>query len=179
MTERQEERVIESLESLASSMERMSAAGSSLASFSRTRGAGRKHDATTDHTTAPPFPGQGGGGVQRLVDQWNDEAEICDTKATRGEKWGSFYKTKDLRKKAAVLRLKASELETALRTEPLTQSEAGGVEECPKCQGRIIENWSNGNRVCHRCHHTWARGRRRERSGSGNDQGHRPSTKTK
>ena len=41
--------------------ERLSPEGSSPASSSRTRVAGRKLDATTDHTTAPPFPDQGWG----------------------------------------------------------------------------------------------------------------------
>jgi hypothetical protein len=106
----------------------VSSTGSTPASCSRTREAGRKHDATTDHTTAPPFPDQGWGGVQRLVEKLKERAAKFRNKEHVGAvKAVTIEDAYEMA--AAEIDRAARKLTTALRTESLTQSVAEDVQD--------------------------------------------------
>jgi len=149
-------------------LKRLSAGGSSPASCSRTREAGRKHDATTDHATAPPFPDQGGGGVLRVAEKWRAESAVSRLYAESYRKVGNHGLNDVYKSMADLSDRHASELEAALWTEPLTQSGEGGNEVCECRCDHPVGDRGNGIEVCLFCDLPKSTLSERERSGSGN-----------
>lgn len=155
---------------------RLSPEGSSPASCSRTRAAGRKHDAH-DKPTAPlghSRTEEGGewisvsnppaSGTWALV----VEVDGCLTVMSRdGHEWidraGDAYDDFEVSKWCPI-------------PEPPDESEAEGVQDCPDCDTPLI-HYHRDVHYCTKCSGYWSEGdlKRRKRSGSGNDQAHPPA----
>ena len=145
-------------------------AGFTPASGSRTRVAGRKPDASLTSDSAPPFPDQATGELQRLIHEWREAAAAHGSMASGLRKaYGSNDAATCQEKQAAVYRQCCRDLMAVLCSEPRAQSDSEEVEEagCLELDDGLVVCQSTGLPV-RRCSDCPSRGKRTERSGSGN-----------
>lgn len=114
-----------------------------------------------------PLPDQGKGELRRLRDEITRRADSARAMSERRKRAGLFDSSHYYLGEAAAFDSIARMLAARLR-ESRPQSDSEEVEECPSCSDVSVFIRPDGERLCGCCHHQWARGKRTERSGSGN-----------
>lgn len=143
--------------------------GSTSASGSPTREAGGGPDANKMSDRALPFPDQGWGAIPQLLDYLDDRAAEHESDVRHFATYGHPQTVEYHREMAAAFRLWASAVREIAS---LTQSVVDGAEENRRCELLCGPSCADVRRdVGHLCHACPMRGKREERSVSGNDQG--------
>lgn len=111
---------------------------------------------------------KGGVELRRITEEMRDEASAARDIVENYSSMRSYEEMVAYETRADALEDYATKIEAALLSEIPDESEAEGVVECPSCG----QEWYEGVEDDHCLKGSacpWARGKRRERSGSGND----------
>ena len=159
------------LNAIISNLERLSADLSSPASCSETSEARTEPDAHNKNTPRVRHSeAEGRGGVQRVLDRWKREEGACRQNAKNSERRLNLDEASDFLTLADDLKSKREEVEAALGTQPLTESEAGEDESCLMCHNGILLLLGELDQpYLDFCPHCKGTGSRRKRSESRND----------